>query len=79
MHIGDPRQIGIEDLDTPLVGDPVEVREGEICVFWGCGITPQYAMLQAKPEIAITHKPGCLLITDVPSRADAIDLPSLAA
>ena len=79
VHIGDPRQIGIEDLDTPLVGDPVEVREGEICVFWGCGITPQYAMLQAKPEIAITHKPGCLLITDVPSRADAIDLPSLAA
>ncbi|MDP6708483.1 MAG: putative hydro-lyase [Alphaproteobacteria bacterium] len=79
VHIGDPRQIGIEDLATPLVGDAVEVREGEICVFWGCSITPQYAMLQAKPEIAITHKPGCLLLTDVPSRADAIDLPSLAA
>jgi uncharacterized protein YcsI (UPF0317 family) len=79
VHIGDPRQIGIDDLDAPLVGDPVEVREGEICVFWGCGITPQYAMLQAKPEIAITHKPGCLLITDVPSQGDAISLPSLAA
>ncbi|MDP6342582.1 MAG: putative hydro-lyase [Alphaproteobacteria bacterium] len=79
VHIGDPGQIGIDDLETPLVGDPVEVREGEICVFWGCSITPQYAMLQAKPEIAITHKPGCLLMTDVPSRGDAIDLPSLAA
>ncbi len=79
VHIGDPRQIGIEDLDEPLAGDPVEVRDGELCVFWGCGITPQYAMLQAKPEIAITHKPGCLLMTDVPSRGDAMDLPNLAA
>ncbi len=79
VHIGDPAQIGIEDLATPLVGDPVEIRSAEICVFWGCGITPQYAMLQARPEIAITHKPGCLLVTDVPSRADALALPGLAA
>jgi uncharacterized protein YcsI (UPF0317 family) len=78
VHIGDPRQIGIEDIDKPLVGDPVEVREGELPVFWACGITPQYSLLQARPEIAITHKPGCLLISDVFSRADATEMPGLA-
>lgn len=79
VHIGDPTQIGIEDLDMPLVGDPVEVREGELPVFWACGITPQYSLLQARPEIAITHKPGCLLISDAFSRADATEMPGVAA
>ena len=77
VHIGDPKQIGIEDLDKPTVGDPVEVREGEIPVFWACGITPQYSLLQARPEIAITHKPGCLLIGDLYSRADATEMPGM--
>jgi len=71
VHIGDPCAIGIDDLGKPTVGDPVEVRPGEVPVFWGCGITPQYSLLQARPEIAITHKPGCLLLTDPSSRADA--------
>lgn len=78
VHLGDPGRIGIDDLDAPTVGDPVEVRDGEIPVFWGCGITPQYALLQAKPEIAITHKPGCLLISDVPSKSDGTEIPRLA-
>jgi uncharacterized protein YcsI (UPF0317 family) len=78
LHIGDPREIGIEDLSKPLVGDPVTVRPGELPVFWGCGITPQYSLLSAKPEIAITHKPGCLLISDVLSTSDALDMPRAA-
>ncbi|MEM8972562.1 MAG: putative hydro-lyase [Pseudomonadota bacterium] len=77
IHIGDPAEIGIHDLDQPLVGDPVTVRPGELPVFWGCGITPQYSLLSAKPEIAITHKPGCLLISDVLSTSDAMDLPAV--
>ena len=77
LHIGDPSEIGIEDLGQPLVGDPVTVRPGELPVFWGCGITPQYALLSARPEIAITHKPGCLLISDVRSTSDAMDLPAV--
>lgn len=76
LHIGDPAGIGIEDLSRPLVGDPVTVRPGELPVFWGCGITPQYALMSARPEIAITHKPGCLLISDVLSTSDAMDLPT---
>ncbi len=77
LHIGDPAAIGIEDISRPLAGDPVTVRDGELPVFWGCGITPQYALLSAKPEIAITHKPGCLLVTDVLSAGDAMNLPGL--
>ena len=65
------------DLSRPLVGDPVTVRPGELPVFWGCGITPQYSLLSARPEIAITHKPGCLLISDVRSSSDALDLPAV--
>ncbi len=72
VHFGNPAAIGIDDLDTPTVGDAVTINPGEIPVFWGCGITPQYSLLQAKPEIAITHKPGCLLISDVPSKADGM-------
>ena len=79
VHIGDPRLIGIDDLSDPLVGDPVTVRANELPVFWGCGITPQYTLLNAKPSIAITHKPGCLLVGDVPARSDAMDIPRLAA
>jgi uncharacterized protein YcsI (UPF0317 family) len=77
LHLGDPTAIGIEDLSRPLVGDPVTIYPGEIPLFWGCGITPQYSLLSAKPEIAITHKPGCLLISDVLSTSDALNLPSV--
>jgi uncharacterized protein YcsI (UPF0317 family) len=78
IHIGNPAEIGIGDLSKPLVGDPVTVRPGELPVFWGCGITPQYSLLSAKPDIAITHKPGCLLISDVLSTSDAMDMPTAA-
>ncbi|MGI9476107.1 MAG: putative hydro-lyase [Hyphomicrobiaceae bacterium] len=77
VHLGDPTEIGITDLAAPLVGDPVTVRPGELPVFWGCGITPQYSLLSARPEIAITHKPGCLLVSDVLSTSDAMDLPAV--
>ena len=41
VHMGDPEKIGIKDIDHPDYGDPVEIREGEIPVFWACGVTPQ--------------------------------------
>lgn len=64
VHIGDPSVIGIEDIDHPDFGDPVEIREGEVPVFWACGVTPQSIVMNVKPEFAITHAPGCMLITD---------------
>lgn len=65
VHIGKPELIGIEDLDRPFAGDRIEVRPDELPVFWACGITPQAAVLRAKPPICITHAPGHMLVTDV--------------
>jgi uncharacterized protein YcsI (UPF0317 family) len=65
VHFGDPAAIGIADLATPDFGDPVEVRAGETPVFWACGVTPQAAVMHAKPPFAITHKPGHMFVTDL--------------
>jgi uncharacterized protein YcsI (UPF0317 family) len=65
VHIGDPALIGIADLSRPDYGDAVEVMPDEIPVFWACGVTPQAAIAQARPEFCITHAPGAMLITDL--------------
>lgn len=65
VHVGDPGAIGIADLARPDYGDPVDIRPGEIPVFWACGVTPQAAMIKARPPLAITHAPGCMLVTDL--------------
>ena len=65
VHFGDPAAIGIADLARPDYGTPSEVREGEIPVFWACGVTPQQAIRVARPPLAITHKPGYMLVADV--------------
>lgn len=64
VHLGFPEQLGITDLSQPDFGDPVPVNEGELPVFWACGVTPQTVLMQAKPEFAITHSPGCMFVTD---------------
>jgi uncharacterized protein YcsI (UPF0317 family) len=65
VHMGDPAQIGIADLSQPDYGDAVDVLPDEIPVFWACGVTPQAAIAQARPEFCITHAPGAMLITDL--------------
>lgn len=65
VQIGDPAAIGIKDIDRPDYGDAVEIREGEIPVFWACGVTPQAAIENAKLPLVITHAPGHMYITNV--------------
>jgi uncharacterized protein YcsI (UPF0317 family) len=65
LHLGDPSAIGIRDLNEPDFGDRVEVRAGEIPVFWACGVTPQAVAMEVKPPLLITHKPGCMFLTDL--------------
>ena len=65
VHFGDPAAIGIADIDQPSWERPVAIAPGEVPVFWACGVTPQVALEQARPPIAITHKPGHMLITDL--------------
>ena len=73
VHFGDPARIGIGDVMVPDYGDAPEIRDGEVPVFWACGVTPQAAIAAAKPALAITHAPGHMLVTDIPAgRADAL-------
>ena len=65
IHIGDPAVIGIKDIHNPDFGEAVTINEGEIPVFWCCGVTPQSVVMSAKPPIAISHAPGHMFITDV--------------
>lgn len=41
VHIGNPEAIGITDVAKPDFGDPVTMKEGEVPVFWPCGVTPR--------------------------------------
>ena len=65
VHFGDPAAIGIADLDQPYSGSAPVMYPGEVPLFWACGVTPQVVLAEARPPIAITHKPGHMLITDL--------------
>ncbi len=65
IHIGNPEAIGIKDLSKPDFGDAVKINDGEVPVFWCCGVTPQSVVMTSKPEFCITHSPGHMLITDL--------------
>ena len=70
VHTGDPEAIGIGDLGAPDYGEPPLDLASRAPVFWACGVTPQNAIRLAKPPLCITHKPGCMLITDVDEFAE---------
>ncbi|MCZ6558777.1 MAG: putative hydro-lyase [SAR324 cluster bacterium] len=65
IHMGNPAAIGISDIDKPDYGVPANIREGEVPVFWACGVTPQEILLNAKLPLAITHAPGHMFVTDL--------------
>lgn len=65
VHIGDPAYLGIKDLYKPDFGDAVPIKDGEVPVFWACGVTPQLTLREAAPMLAITHAPGHMFITDM--------------
>jgi uncharacterized protein YcsI (UPF0317 family) len=64
IHIGDPGGLGIRDITRPDLGDPVEIRPGDVPVFWACGVTPQAVAMASKPQLMMTHSPGHMFITD---------------
>ena len=72
IHLGDPRELGIADLNAPEFGDAVTIRDGELPVFWACGVTPQTALMDAKLPIAIAHTPGHMLMTDITNASLAV-------
>jgi uncharacterized protein YcsI (UPF0317 family) len=65
VHLGNPAAIGIREIGKPDFGDAVEIRPGEIPVFWACGVTPQAVAMECRPPLLITHKPGHMFVTDL--------------
>lgn len=64
VHSGDPAEIGV-DLGRPIDGlGLTDIRDGEVPVFWACGVTMERAIASARLPFAITHAPGHMLIAD---------------
>jgi uncharacterized protein YcsI (UPF0317 family) len=72
VHIGLPESLGIADLQKPDYGDPIEVKDDELPVFWACGVTPQSVAEEVKPPFFISHYPGAMLITDIANASLAV-------
>ena len=71
VHIGNPNEIGIDDIANPNWGDtPRKVLDNEVNVFWACGVTPQNAILNSRIPLCISHTPGYMLITDIQEDAE---------
>jgi uncharacterized protein YcsI (UPF0317 family) len=65
VHLGDPGMIGVDLKERYQdVGDGT-VGLGEVPLFWACGLTPQLAVMKAKPSLCITHAPSSMLVTDL--------------
>lgn len=68
--------LGIEDIDSPQWGDAPLTMDGRplgevsgdeenVPVFWGCGVTPQEAVMRANLEgTVMAHSPGHMLVLD---------------
>jgi uncharacterized protein YcsI (UPF0317 family) len=65
VHFGTPEEIGIKDLNRPDFGDSVTIGQGEIPVFWACGVTSTLAATSARLPLVITHAPGHMFISDL--------------
>jgi uncharacterized protein YcsI (UPF0317 family) len=72
VHIGDPAALGIRDVMHPEYGKAVTIRPGQVCVFWACGVTPQEAIANAKPRLAITHAPGHMFVADITAESTRV-------
>jgi len=66
VHVGAPELLGIDDIQAPDYGDPVDAEDTDVPVFWACGVTPHVAIMSSGVPFAITHAPGHMLVTDLP-------------
>lgn len=64
VHIGDPAELGIEDLRTPDFGPAPDLYEAEVPMFWACGVTPQLVLPQLRSRTLITHAAGHMFVCD---------------
>src|SRR5690625_4459101 len=75
VHVGDPSAIGI-DINQPREQfGPITVEDDELPVFWACGVTTQGIIESVDPDLAITHKSGHMLVSDLPLDSDLLNIP----
>lgn len=67
LHTGDPTPLGIGDLAHPDFGEALPPQAGEVPMYWACGLTASAALAAAQLPLAITHAPGCMVVTDLPA------------
>ena len=73
VWMGDPRRIGIDAItDPPEIGEYSAPTEGDVPVFWGCGVTTQNALMSAKLDKVFCHYPGHMFITDLQAQPETI-------
>ncbi len=65
IHAGDPKMLGIADINEPDWGDAVFFADGDVPVFWVSGITIQSAISSSNLQFAITQAVGYNFITDL--------------
>ncbi|KAI0550230.1 DUF1445-domain-containing protein [Xylaria curta] len=70
------KALGIEDIDSPQWGDAPTTQDGVplgnlsgddelVPIFWGCGVTPQEAVMRTNLEgVIMSHAPGHMLLLD---------------
>lgn len=66
VNFGDPRTIGLSKMKKPECGERVEIHRADVRVFWVCGVTATIAALKAGLDLAITHTPGHMFISEIP-------------
>ena len=72
IWIGEPGRIGIREISLPDFGTYTAPSEGDIPVFWGCGVTTQQALISAKLGRVFTHYPGHMFISDLEAKPEQI-------
>lgn len=69
VYMGNPELIGIDSIGKPDSFNPYRPftdspKEGEIVLYWGCGVTPQSVALESKISLMITHCPTYMFVMD---------------
>ena len=65
--VGCPQALGIDLSLPPDWGDAIDLRDQEVPVFHACGVTPQAVLMESRVPFDITHLPGHMFVTDMPS------------
>ncbi|MBE0370250.1 D-glutamate cyclase family protein [Pseudoalteromonas aurantia] len=64
VHFGEPKDIGIYDLNKPVFGEPIDINKKCMPVFWTSNMTAQLAITKIAPKLCIINSPEHLLVTD---------------